>query len=59
MTGQGEGLVAWQPQARSLYLLSAGERRALAVWGGWGWERRWVWRWKDWIDRRFVRAYGR
>jgi pyridine nucleotide-disulfide oxidoreductase family protein len=55
----GERLVRWQPQARALYLISAGDRRALAIWGRWAWAGRWVWRWKDWIDRRFIRSWAR
>ena len=54
---------AWAPQARALYLISTGERHALASWGpwswgGWGWSGAWVWRWKDHIDRQFMRRFG-
>ncbi|MDQ6880583.1 MAG: FAD-dependent oxidoreductase [Pseudomonadota bacterium] len=48
----------WVPQARALYLVSTGDRNALALWGRWCWEGPWVWRWKDRIDRAFVRRYG-
>ena len=48
----------WTPQARALYLVSTGDRNALALWGRWCWEGRWVWRWKDRIDRAFVQRYG-
>ena len=54
----GEELHAWQPQKRSLNLLACGERRAIASWGGWSLEGRWVWRWKDHIDRAFVARYS-
>lgn len=54
----GEELRAWQPQKRSLNLLACGERRAIASWGGWSLEGRWVWRWKDRIDRAFVARYS-
>ncbi len=50
---------ATAPQQRTLYLLSCGERRAIASWGGWSAEGRWVWRWKDHIDRAFVARYTR
>jgi pyridine nucleotide-disulfide oxidoreductase family protein len=48
----------WQPQQRSLYLLSCGQRRAIASWGRYGAQGRWVWLWKDWIDRGFVAKYA-
>ena len=55
-----EALEAWQPQARALYLVTTGTRDAVVVH-----ERipafagRWVWRWKDWIDRRFMARFTR
>ena len=48
----------WTPQRRALYLISTGDRHALATWGRWSWSGNWVWRWKDWIDRRFMRSVG-
>jgi len=56
---QGGPLQTYAPQRRTLYLLSCGERRAVASWGGWAAEGRWVWRWKDRIDRAFVARYTR
>lgn len=53
----GGALESHRPQARSLALLACGERRAIAAWGGWAIEGRWVWRWKDQIDRAFVQRY--
>jgi pyridine nucleotide-disulfide oxidoreductase family protein len=50
----GGPLQPWQPKERSLNLLSCGERRAIASWGQFSAQGRWVWAWKDWIDRRFV-----
>jgi pyridine nucleotide-disulfide oxidoreductase family protein len=47
----------WRPQRRALYLVSTGDRRAIASWGAWSASGRWVWFWKDWLDRRFVRRY--
>lgn len=50
-------LQPYTPQTRTLNLLSCGERRAVASWGDWSAEGRWVWWWKDRIDRAFVRRY--
>lgn len=54
----GEGLMPYVPQRRSLYLLATGPRHAIASWNGWTTEGRWVWHWKDWIDRRFMKQYA-
>jgi pyridine nucleotide-disulfide oxidoreductase family protein len=47
----------FSPRSVSLYLLSTGEKRAIASWGNLSAEGRWVWRLKDFIDRRFVRSF--
>ncbi|HEX6017187.1 MAG TPA: FAD-dependent oxidoreductase [Burkholderiaceae bacterium] len=54
----GGPLQPWRPEQRSLALLSCGGRRAIASWGQWSAQGRWVWAWKDWIDRRFVARYA-
>lgn len=54
----GQGLAPYAPQCRSLYLLATGPRHAIASWNGWTAEGHWVWRWKDWIDRRFMKQYA-
>ena len=51
-------LEPWHPQKRALALLSCGSRRAIAIWGEWAIEGRWVWWWKDRIDRRFVARFA-
>ena len=48
---------AHRSAAKSLNLLSCGSRHAIASWGAWSSEGRWVWHWKDRIDRRFIAAY--
>lgn len=55
----GGELMPHMPQARTLYLLSTGRRHAIASWGGWSAAGRWVWWWKDRIDRRFIGRYSR
>ena len=49
--------LAYAPQRRYLALLSTADGRAIASWGGWSLEGRWLWRWKDRIDRAFVRRF--
>ena len=53
----GQPPVPYQPQKRTLYLLATGPREAILSWGGLSASGHWVWRWKDWIDRRFMRQY--
>jgi pyridine nucleotide-disulfide oxidoreductase family protein len=58
----GGPLVPYQPQARTLNLLSCGGRSALTVWGGLGLgEQPWgrlAWWWKDRIDRAFIARFS-
>jgi hypothetical protein len=55
---QAQALQAYPPPRRTLNLLSCGGGYAIAVWGGFSVEGRWVWRWKDRIDRQFVARYS-
>lgn len=55
---RGEALDRYVPQAVSLALISTGDRHAVASRGRWCIAGRWVWRWKDYIDRKFMRTYG-
>ncbi|OGB13496.1 MAG: selenide, water dikinase SelD [Burkholderiales bacterium RIFCSPLOWO2_12_67_14] len=54
---RGQPLVAYNPQQRWLALISTGDRYAVASRGALGFAGAWVWTWKDWIDRRFMRRF--
>lgn len=54
-----KSLRPYVPQRRFLSILALGERRAVAAWGKWAAEGRWVWRWKNSIDRKFMARYPR
>ena len=53
----GRPLRRYRPQRDFLSLLNLGERHALAAKWGLVATGRWVWRWKDHIDRRFVERF--
>ena len=54
----GEPVEAYTPQTRALALISSGDPYAVASWGEIGFAGKWVWRWKDKIDRRFVERFS-
>lgn len=49
--------IPYAPQRRTLSLLSTADGRAIAAWGRWSLRGPWLWRWKDRIDRAFVRRF--
>jgi selenide,water dikinase len=53
----GDPLLAYRPQKTALALISTGGRHAVASWHGLAVAGRWVWWWKDRIDRRFMAKY--
>lgn len=57
LAGGIEALQTHRPPPRTLNLISLGERRAIMAWGDLVASGRWVWWWKDHIDRAFVARY--
>jgi len=53
---RGEPALGYRPQRHALLLLSCGRRYAIAQRGAWSAEGRWVWWWKNRIDRAWVRS---
>lgn len=50
-------LEPYVPQEKALVLLSCGARYAIAERGGWSAQGRWVWWWKNRIDRRWMASF--
>ena len=53
----GAKLEDYKPQTTWLALISTGDQFAVASKGALGFAGAWVWRWKDWIDRRFMAKF--
>ncbi len=45
--------------SQTLNLISCGNKYAIASWGALNFEGRWVWRWKDRIDRGYVKRFDK
>jgi selenide, water dikinase len=54
---EGTTLQAYRPQTRWLALISTGDQYAVASRAWLGFAGSWVWQWKDWIDKRFMRKF--
>lgn len=54
----GKALLPYKPQRDALYLISTGERYAIGTRNGFTFGGAWVWRLKDWIDRRFMAKFN-
>ncbi len=54
----GRPLKPYRPQKNFLGLISTGDPYAVASRGRWSWEGRFLWVWKDWIDRRFMQRFN-
>ena len=57
-SARGKALLPYRPQRSWLALISTGDQFAVASRGRLGVAGPWVWRWKDWIDRRFMRKFS-
>ncbi len=53
----GTALHPYKPQSDALYLVSTGGLHAIGTRNGRVFGGALVWRWKDWIDRRFMRRF--
>ena len=53
----GTTLEPYVPQQKALVLLSCGARYAIAERGAWSAQGRWVWWWKNRIDRRWIASF--
>lgn len=55
---QGGRLTRYRAQRRALAIIGTGDGSAVASRGALWAAGRWVWRWKDWIDRRFMARFN-
>lgn len=56
---EGDDLLPYVPQRRWLALIGTADGRAVASRGRFCAAGRWVWWWKNWLDRRFMERFSR
>ncbi len=54
----GKPLKDYQPQKLYLSLIGTGKGEAIASWGPLCWQSPLLWRWKDYIDRKFMKRFS-
>ena len=54
----GHALRRYRPQRRTLAIVGLGDGRAVAGRGAWHAGGAWAWRWKQWLDRRFMARFA-
>ena len=55
---RGQSPKPWSPQTSYLSLVSTGDKYCIGTKGPWGAEGAWLWKLKDYIDRKFMDTYG-
>ena len=55
---RGMPMLDYIPQRKSLSVISCGAKYAIASRGSRSAEGRWVWWWKDWLDRRWIARFN-
>jgi len=53
-----KSLLPYEPQKRALAIITTGGKHAVASWGSRCIKGRLIWKWKDVIDRKFMRSFG-
>ncbi len=49
---------SFKPQSKFLSLISTGDKSAIAHRNGFRVKGEWVWKWKNWIDQRFMKRFS-
>jgi len=55
---QNKKLIPFKPQNYFLGLISTGDKYAVASRGNWSLQGAWLWKIKDWIDRKFMKSFN-